>query len=346
MDDMQPTFYPPPPQRRGGGGTSPTWIILAMVVGFMLPVCACGILTLVGVVSLGSLTALVEEGADTGEGAGVGVIDLKGVIVQGDTVVAAASDNLIRDIEWMNDNSDVKAILIRANSPGGDANASDIIWQALDRVDKPVVISVNGLCASGCYYIAMAGTPNEIYATPNSLIGSIGVISTFFNVQELADDIGIQVQVIATGENKDFGSPFRPLTEEEEAYWREQIAVILDTFISKVVAGRPNLSEGDIRELANGRVWTASIAQENGLIDGIKYESEAMDRAAELGGLKAGDYRIIETPFEPDFWEILLAGSPGFSTKLELPSAYDLINAIQQGPIQYRYLGPYGGFEE
>lgn len=331
------------PARRDGGNLTPLWIIFALSVGFMLPICACVILMIGGFVGLGSLAGLADEleAADSGSGPGVGVIDLNGIIFQGEGIGASA-ENVIRDIEWMEDNDDVKAILIRADSPGGDANASDVIWQRLAQVKKPVVVWVNGLCASGCYYIAMGATPNEIYATPNSLIGSIGVISTFFNVEELAADIGIEVEVIATGQNKDFGSPFRELTPEEEAYWRDQIAVTFENFINRVVIGRPNLSEGQIREMANGRVWAARIAQDMGLIDGLLYENEALDHAADLGGL-GKKYRVIETPFAPEWWEFLLGGSPAFGTQLELPDTSDLTNMLQQSPIQYRYLGPYSG---
>jgi len=233
----------------------------------------------------------------------------------------------------------VKAIVVRANSPGGDANASDIIWERLARVQKPVLVSVNGLCASGCYYIAMGADPNEIYATPNSLIGSIGVISQFINVQELADELGIEVEVVATGENKDFGSLFRPLSEEEKAYWREQLAVTLENFLTRVEGGRPNLTRADIEALANGRVWSASIAQDMGLIDGILYPQDVYQRAAELGGIRRSDFRLIESPYVPDIFSLL--GSAGLQNGLTLPDANDVLDSLQQAPIQYRYLGPY-----
>ena len=324
-------------------GSSPLWILSAVALGFMLPVAACVILTFAGFLSLGIFGATFESFDDSGSGPGVGVVDVSGVILNG-SGIGAASENLVSTIEWMDENDDVKAIVVTANSPGGDANASDVIWQALSEVEKPVVVSVNGLCASGCYYVAMAADHNEIYATPNSLIGSIGVISTFFNVEELADDIGVDVQIIATGESKDFGSPFRDLTPEEVVYWREQINVTLDIFISRVVGGRPNLSEGEVRQLATGRVWAASIAQENGLIDGLMYPDEVFDHAADLGGLDPDDdYRRIESPYEPTLLDIFLNDSPGFSNPLELPDAQDLTNMLQQGPIQYRYLGPYSG---
>jgi protease-4 len=317
-----------------------------MTLGFSLPVCSCLLFLVISIGGTGWLAAQVDPEADTGSGQGVGVLDLNGPILQGTGGdFAAGSRDFIEDLEWLEKNPDVRAILIRANSPGGDANASDLMWRALSEVEKPVVVYVSGLCASGCYYIAMGADSNEIYATPNSLIGSIGVVSTFFNIEGLAEDVGVQVQVVATGENKDFGSPFRPLSAEEEAYWREQIAVVLENFIQVVAGGRPNLSEGDIREMASGRVWTSSIAQEMGLIDGLMYEDQAMDHAAQLGGISGDNYRIILPPYEPTLGDLLFGdgGAPAFQAGVEVPNTQELSNMLQQGPIQYRYYGPYGG---
>lgn len=346
IPSQRPVFPPPRPPRRDGLPT-PLWILIAVAVGFMLPICACSVLALTSTAALLQFADTFEEQAyvDPSNEPGVGIIHLEGPIYQGQGL-AAASETVIRDIDWMEDNDNVKAIVVFANSPGGDANASDVIWKRLSEVDKPVLVAVDGLCASGCYYIAMGATPDEIYATPNSLIGSIGVISTFFNIEELAEDVGVEVNIVATGENKDFGSLFRDMTPAEEEYWREQIAVIFDNFINRVVSGRANhLSEAEIREIANGRVWAASKAQELGLIDGIMYPEEVMERAADLGGLDPDSFREIESPYEPTFLDLLLSDSPGFSASVELPDANDLNNILQQGPIQYRYYGPYSGVE-
>ncbi len=359
-DDDRPSFnrgyptqvppLPPLPPRRPQreGISTPVWILLAVSVGFMLPFCACGVLFFASSVTFFQLADQLEEQAyvDTSDEDGVGIIRLEGPIYQGEGL-AAASETVIRDIDWMEDNENVKAIVVMANSPGGDANASDVIWNRLAEVDKPVLVAVDGLCASGCYYIAMGATPDEIYATPNSLIGSIGVVSTFFNIEELADEIGVEVNVIATGENKDFGSLFRDITPEEEAYWREQLAVIFDNFINRVVGGRANhLTEAEIRELANGRVWASSEAQNLGLIDGILYPEDVLERAADLGGLNPNNFRQIESPYTPTFLDLLFSESPGFSTEIELPDANDMNNMLQQSPIQYRYYGPYSGIQE
>ncbi len=244
----------------------------------------------------------------------------------------------------MADNNDVEAVVIRANSPGGGVNASDEMWYAVEQfrqdTGKPVVVYMQGLCASGCLYVAAA--TDELFANRNTLVGSIGVISTFFNAEELLDDIGVEAQVVATGDTKDFGSIFRELTPEEEAFWRIQIGVVLDNFID-VVANRDGstLTTAQVTELANGRVWIASEALNLGLIDQIGYEDDAIAYAASLAGLR--DYRVIEYPFNLSFFEIFSATTnlPNLESYFALPSANDLVDSLQQPPLQYRYLGPY-----
>ncbi|NJL95209.1 MAG: signal peptide peptidase SppA [Anaerolineae bacterium] len=309
---------------------------------------ACGLLFFAGLLSLGVFAAGLGL-EDQASGPGVGLIQLDGVIFQGEGI-GAATERVTRDIEWMEENDDVEAIVIEANSPGGGVNASDLIWNRLAQVEKPVYVSINGLCASGCYYIIMGATPDQIYATPNSLIGSIGVISTFFNAQELLDEIGVEVQVVVTGDSKDFGSFFRPLTEEEQAFWREQINYALDNFITRIAGGRANhLTEAEIRALANGRVWYASVALDLGLIDGLLYPEDVLDLAAQDAGL-GSNYRVIESPFVPTVLDLFLAsdvpsGLAEFdgTVSVEVPQAQDWVDALQQPELQYRYLGPYSG---
>ncbi len=334
---------PPATKQSAANGcwSAPLWAIIGVVVGFGLPVAACGFLFIFSLAGFGALADSLDTTVGTGETGepGVALLDLSGPIYQG-SGLGAASDTLIRDIEWFEDNDDVEAILVMANSPGGEVNATDIVWQRLSQVQKPVVVSINGLCASGCYYIAMAADANEVYATPGSLIGSIGVISMFINVEELAADIGVEAQVITTGDSKDFGSPFRELTEEEIEFWEGQIAETLDLFVSRVDNGRPNLSESEVRDLASGRIWAATQARDLGLVDELRYPDEVMDRAADLAGL-GSDYRVIESPYAPTPFELFLGDPPGLA--VELPSAYDLAEMMEAAPLQYRYFGPGAG---
>jgi protease-4 len=327
---------PPAPPPRGNDRTI-LWVIMAMLMGFFAPICAIALLCSVSVFALNQLFGDFAAG-DTGSGPAIGIIELEGVIYNGDGP-GASEGNMRAQLEWMEKNKDVKAIVIRANSPGGDANASDEIWQAVKGIRKPVIVSVQGLCASGCLYIASGA--DEIMATRNSLVGSIGVISTFFNAEALLEKIGVEANVIATGESKDFGSIFRDMTPEEEAYWRTQLEDVLAHFID-VVANRPGstLSVADVRELATGEVWSAQIALNHGLVDSIGYEDDAVERAAQLVNLR--DYRVVEYPFNFSFSDLFVqAAELQPESIFNVPSAEELLDKMQQPSLQYRYLGPY-----
>lgn len=302
-------------------------IFAAFIVGGMLPVVACSCLvfaTLAGFgVFLGDLS-----GAEQETGPAVGVIDLYGPIVEG-SGFGTNPAYIKEQLDWMDENKDVKALVIRADSPGGGVNASDEIWKAVEDFSKPVVVYMHGTCASGCLYVASAA--DESIASRNTVVGSIGVISTFFNVEELTDDVGVSVDVIITGENKDFGSPFREMTEEERAFWKGQLEIVLDHFV-QVVANRSGstLTEAQVRELATGQAWIAPDALQLGLIDSLGYEKDALDYAAQLAGM--GDYRVQEYPF--GFSELFrLFTSPSFSLK-------SAVDEVIQPVLEYRYYGP------
>lgn len=354
MSNLSPMLGddPPPPRRNPvppppRSGVSVAWVFLSAMIGFMLPVFACGFLIFATFVSFGAFATSFDT-AETETGPGIGVLDLTGPITTGNGI-GASSERMLEAIDWLEDERDVRAVVVLANSPGGDANASDVIWNRLSQMSKPVYVAIDGICASGCYYIAMAATPDQIYATPNSLVGSIGVISTFFNVDELLEDIGVDINNVTTGGSKDFGSPFREMTPDEEQYWRDQINVVYENFITVVSGGRANhLTRGDVRELADGRVWAASISQNLGLIDGILYPEEVMDEAANQ--VKLGrNYRVIRAPIEPTFLDLFSASSAEVeplldgSIEVELPTAQDLLNSMQQSSLQYRYYGPFSG---
>ncbi len=338
-------FAPPPPKNRGEASVvnrTALWVLLSTLAGMATPICLCVCLCMGSFVGLSTWAGQLDTTEETGPA--VGVIDLTGPIIGGDSLFSASTGYMREQIKWMEESNDVKAIVIRANSPGGSVDPSDTIWHEVSKINKPVVVSVQGMCASGCLYISSAA--DEIWATRSSLVGSIGVISTFFNAQELLDDLGIDVQTVATGENKDFGSMFRPLTPEEEEYWRGQSELLLTNFI-QAVASRPGstLTEADVRELATGRVWVASEAKDRGLVDEIGYEEDAIQRAADLAGMSS--YRVQEYPFAFDFFNIFGTGfsaAEGLSEGyFAMPTSQEILDSLQQAPLQYRYFGPYDG---
>ncbi|PJF43703.1 MAG: signal peptide peptidase SppA [Phototrophicales bacterium] len=336
-----PTGYmPPPPPPRDNSGRAIFWVLVGTATGFMLPFCACAFIC---VFSFAALTSLVDNVTDEGSGPAIGIVELQGVMSTG-SGFGATTEHFQKQLDYMAENKDVKAIVIRANSPGGGVHASDEMWYAIKRfkqeTGKPVVVYMQSMCASGCLYASSSS--DELFANRSALVGSIGVISTFFNFQELLDDIGVEPQVIATGENKDFGSFYRPLTEEEEAYWRSQINIVLENFID-VVANRDGstLTVDEVRELANGRVWVAPEALNLGLIDQIGYEDDAIAYAASLANIS--NYRIVEYPFNFSVADILSASANlgELNGYFDLPNAGDLLDSLQQPPLQYRYMGPY-----
>jgi protease-4 len=183
---------------------------------------------------------------------------------------------------------DVKALLLRVDTPGGSATASDLVFQEIRRFKEerrvPVVAQFMSLATSGGYYLSMAA--DEVRALPTSVTGSIGVIFVGVNLAGLMEKLGIDDQTIVSGPYKDAGSPLRRMRPGE----REQLQSIIDDLQSRFVAvvdeGRPALDEARVRELADGRIYSAPQALEAGLIDAIGSLDDAVARARELAGLE------------------------------------------------------------
>jgi protease IV len=196
---------------------------------------------------------------------------------------------IIEQLRSAEGNPSVKAILLRVNSGGGSAAASQEIYEELKKITKPVVVSVGDVCASGAYYISCAA--DKIIANRTSSVGSIGVILQVTNLEELYKKLGIQYTTIKQGKYKDVGSSSRPLSAEEEKLLEEQTFKIYDQFINDVAVSR-KLSVEKVEEIATGWVYLGTEALELGLIDGIGTYRDAERIAAGLGGIK-GEPRII-----------------------------------------------------
>lgn len=168
---------------------------------------------------------------------------------------------------------DIKALLIRINSPGGTVTSSDMIYHELKEFKKKKKIKIYAammdLAASGGYYIAMAA--DTIFAHPTSLTGSIGVISIKINAKELSDKIGLDWEIVKSGEKKDFLSPFRGLTPEERKLFQETIDSFHNQFVRVVDENRSDLDLAAVQKLADGRVYTSQQALESHLVDKIGY---------------------------------------------------------------------------
>lgn len=327
-----PQNQPAQQQTSGGGNRTALWALLGVALGFLLPVGACMGLFLLSSIAFGQLAGLADQSAPAPTapvhvsgpftGPAVALVDLEGPIVSGSTsgfsdVGVAAADDLIPIVEQAAANSDVRAIVLRVNSPGGGVVPSDRIYHALAEVDKPIVVLMGDLAASGGVYVSMAA--DYIVANPNTLTGSVGVISQFPNAEELLDKLGVEIAVVKSGENKDFGSPYQPLEPEERELWQAIIDESYDRFVDIVAEGR-GLSEEDVRAFADGRILSASQALELNLIDATGYEEDAIAEAASRGDI-SGEPRVIHYRRPPAFLQFLSGGAlPDGLSLLRLPS--------------------------
>ncbi|MCP4500100.1 MAG: signal peptide peptidase SppA [Deltaproteobacteria bacterium] len=194
----------------------------------------------------------------------------------------AGADDVIEALHKAEDDDDIKAVVLRIDSPGGDALASDLIWKAVMdvRKKKPVIASMANMAASGGYYIA-AGA-QEIYAEEATLTGSIGVFTLFFQGEKLSQDLGIRTHEIQRGASAP--NMLRAPTDEERARIQKGVDWIYERFLSSVKEGR-DITDDKLRPLAGGRVWTGAQARENGLVDRIGGLGAALDRAHDLAGI-------------------------------------------------------------
>lgn len=204
------------------------------------------------------------------------------------------------------EDDDVKAVVVRINSPGGDASASEEMWREimLTREIKPVIASMAGVAASGGYYIAAAA--DTILAEPTTITGSIGVFGMWFNMEKLMEEkIGINTQVITSSPYADMYSAVRPATSQERAIAEEQVDSTYRTFLTIVSQGR-GLSMDSVMAIAQGRVWMGQQAHALGLVDILGGFEKAVEIAADRAGLKEGGYTLRVLPQRKDFVETLM----------------------------------------
>lgn len=207
-------------------------------------------------------------------------------------------ESVIKALRKMKDDKNIKAIVLRINSPGGSALASDLIWREIEIVKKvkPIVVSMGDVAASGGYYIAC--NANRIFAEPTTITGSIGVFGAIPNMTGLAGKMGINAEQVSTNKGPSY-SVFEPMTNQFHDNVKNSIDEIYQTFISHVAQGR-NLTTAQVDAIAQGRVWTGKQAKEIGLVDELGSMQNAIDYAAKLA--KITSYKITKYPrFEKDF---------------------------------------------
>jgi protease-4 len=213
--------------------------------------------------------------------------------ITGNTLSLGMVEQVKEILEKAEKDEDIRALLIRMNSPGGTVTASDIIYHDIktfkEKTGKKVYVSIVDLAASGGYYIAVAG--DRIIAHPTSLTGSIGVIALKINIEELLHKFGVDWEVVKSAEKKDFLSPLRPLTQEEREIFQSTIDHFHQRFISVIAEGRPHLAPSKIAQLADGRVFTSDQALKHELIDQIGYLDDTLELIKEELGLS--DIKVV-----------------------------------------------------
>ena len=272
----------------------------------------------------------------------VAVIDIDGVMMNSiEGGWFGGSDNpvslFLEKLQRAEKDPSVKAVVLRLNSPGGSVGASDIMHRALldfkKKTKKPVVSCMLDVAASGAYYLACGS--DGIVAQPTSVTGSIGTVMHTVSFAGIMNKLGIKAETIKSGKMKDIGSPFHDLSEDEREILSEIILEFYEGFIDVVVAGRENLTPDTLRPLADGRVYTAKQALENGLIDKIGYPDDAVEWAKRKAGLDRTQTIIYHRPLATKSNIYASAEKPATGAaliNLELPR---WLNA--QGP-QFLYL--------
>jgi len=215
-------------------------------------------------------------------------------------------ESVRKDLECARERSQIKAVLLEIDSPGGEVTASDILHhriQKLRDVKKPVVALIGGLGASGGYYLACAA--EKILAHPTSILGSIGVIMRTANIEKLAGMIGIRDVSLKSDRTpkKDVLSPFREMTPEEKAMLMSLIDSMYDRFV-KIVAAARKKDVKEIEPLADGGIYTSQQALDKGLIDAIGYREDAITAARELAGLKTA--RLVKRKTKKSLPELIM----------------------------------------
>ncbi|MEO0469521.1 MAG: signal peptide peptidase SppA [Bacteroidota bacterium] len=232
----------------------------------------------------------------------IAVIFAEGVIQSGksnDGVIG--SETVVEALRKAREDKNVKAIVLRVNSPGGSALASSVMAHEIEKctAQKPVIASMGDYAASGGYYIS--APCDKIFAQPNTITGSIGIFSVFFEVNDLLkENLGLSPQQAFTHENANLGMPYFPMTPAAIAYFQKDIERGYNDFLTVVENGR-NMERPDVEKVAQGRVWTGSRALKAGLVDQLGGLNQAIAFAAETTGLEEDSYRVkrFSTPDDP-----------------------------------------------
>jgi protease-4 len=254
-------------------------------------------------------------------GSKIAVIPIQGTIVN--------SHPIISELVRFKKDGSIKAIILRIDSPGGGVGATQEIYQEVRKTiqTKKVVVSMGGVAASGGYYIASAA--NKIVANPGTITGSIGVLIEFIRLEDLMTKIGIDFEIIKSGEFKDIGSPHRKLTDRDMEIINDLITDIQNQFVKDVAVGR-NLTIKQVRDIADGRVFSGAKAKKLGLVDALGNFQDSVDLTKEMAGIKGEPNLIYARKSKPSLWELIFE-SAIHAFENQIQDAY--------APLEYRWGG-------
>ncbi len=278
----------------------------------------------------------------------IGVLYAVGTITDGDSVsnpltgaASTGADSFIRAARALRLDSNVRAVVLRIDSPGGSVTAADAMWRELSQLAKakPLIVSMGDVAASGGYYIAAPA--RAILASPESITGSIGIFTGKFDLTGLYDMIGVDKLVLLRGKRAGLMADTKPWDADQIALIRRSMGVLYDLFLDRVVEGRPGLDRTRLEPLARGRVWTGQQARACGLIDRRAGLLTAIDLAAVEAGLGEGDYRLLRLPASGGFGGLprtpvstqlaqWLVGPVGWAAQATLPAA---LRRIANAPL-------------
>ena len=262
----------------------------------------------------------------------VAVIYVQGIMITGNLpggLGYATSEEISKSIQDAADDKNVKAIVLRINSPGGTpASAQEIVTEIKKAQEhKPVVVSMGDVAASAAYYISAPA--DHIIANPDTMTGSIGVIWVFENSSEYFDEEGVEFYVAKSGDFKDMGANWRGLSDGEKQYSEEVVLEAFDRFVDEIASGR-GLSRSEVKDMADGRIYTGSRAVELGLVDETGNLYDAIDVAAKLGGIEGEP--TVSYKNKPSLSRILFGSTEGTDDRSE-------------SMLRYLFESPFGWIE-
>ncbi len=241
----------------------------------------------------------------------IGVLEIKGVILDSDEYLSAIKEFRTRQ--------DVKAVLVRVESPGGAIGPTQELFEELKKLrkEKPIYVSMGGVSASGGYYVSLAG--EKIFANPGTITGSIGVVIELPNLEKLFEKLGIKSETIKSGEFKDTGSIYRGLTKEEREYLRSKVNKLHEQFV-RAVAEERKLPLEKVRSLADGRIYTGEEAKALKLVDELGNYYTALEELKRRVNLK--EVEIVILPRKKGFWERFFEEKTSLSVEKLIQSLY------------------------